>query len=825
MAEPFDPYYRWLAIPPKDQPPHHYRLLGLELFESDPVVIEMAADRQMTYVRTFQTGRFSDVSQKLLNEIAAAKVMLLDSGRRATYDDALRSSLEPAAPAAAPAATPPPMPAASPPPIGMASFGGVPPMPGFPPPAPPMPMPTAALAPMSPVAAPPAPARPVARPRPVVNEDGEVETPFWREPSTLVSMGVMTVALVTVLAFVLFSGKDDHLKAVTEAPTINGDTAMTDPTLTTEDTTPPSEPTPPPSAPSTPPTPSAPTPPRTPVSTPPKPPVQVAKVEPPVTPATSPVAPSVPATPSPSPPATTPTVTPPKTEPKPSSPATPPAPPVSPLASGPIDLLKRIDPRRDSYRGKWEMESDVLISPGSLRARLEIPFTPPEEYQLTLVVERRSGGNLFGIGLLVEGRQVVVRLEQDLCGLHRVDDLPGDKNPTTRSGPALLNDGPNTIVCTVRRGRVRVVSNDFPLLDWTGESKRLSVDDDWSVADKTRLFLGAWDGEYAISKVEIAAPPAASDTTMPTTVATTPAEPPKKLPVPSPQALDEALRKSTDLVAIEQAKKPADKAALAQTLYDRTRSDREMEPAPRYVLLEQSQKLASAGGDVALAMKAIRELRKKFELDPSVAREMERRAVVESARTVVVVSKRKAVVTEAQNLVKQAIADERFDIASEMQDIATAAASRTQDSELVIRTRAHASDLKDFTKMWQDARGAEKILADKPDDPDANLKVGRYRCVVQRDLAGLENLAKGSDRSIRAAAELDLTMPMTTDDQMKVGDSWWNLGESTLPPSRLLYMERALYWYGLALPNVAPNVKSRLDHCADVYRKLKGPDN
>jgi len=35
MAEDFDPYYKWLGILPKDQPPHNYRLLGIELFEED----------------------------------------------------------------------------------------------------------------------------------------------------------------------------------------------------------------------------------------------------------------------------------------------------------------------------------------------------------------------------------------------------------------------------------------------------------------------------------------------------------------------------------------------------------------------------------------------------------------------------------------------------------------------------------------------------------------------------------------------------------------------------------------------------------------------
>lgn len=31
MPDRFDPYHQWLGIPPKDQPPNHYRLLGVSL--------------------------------------------------------------------------------------------------------------------------------------------------------------------------------------------------------------------------------------------------------------------------------------------------------------------------------------------------------------------------------------------------------------------------------------------------------------------------------------------------------------------------------------------------------------------------------------------------------------------------------------------------------------------------------------------------------------------------------------------------------------------------------------------------------------------------
>ena len=57
MAHSFDPYHQWLGISPKDQPPNHYRLLGVDLFESDLDVISNAADQRMAHVRSFQTGQ------------------------------------------------------------------------------------------------------------------------------------------------------------------------------------------------------------------------------------------------------------------------------------------------------------------------------------------------------------------------------------------------------------------------------------------------------------------------------------------------------------------------------------------------------------------------------------------------------------------------------------------------------------------------------------------------------------------------------------------------------------------------------------------------
>lgn len=94
MSESINHYHRWLGIPPAEQPPHHYRLLGLDLFEEDPETIDNAFMRQMAYIRTFQTGSYSAQSQALLNELSSASLCLLNPEQKAVYDSKLRDQLQ-----------------------------------------------------------------------------------------------------------------------------------------------------------------------------------------------------------------------------------------------------------------------------------------------------------------------------------------------------------------------------------------------------------------------------------------------------------------------------------------------------------------------------------------------------------------------------------------------------------------------------------------------------------------------------------------------------------------------------------------------------------
>ena len=93
MSTAFDAYHKWLGIPPEDQPPNHYRLLGIHEFETDADVIANAADQRMAHLRSFQTSSHAGLSEKLLNEVAAARVYLLDTEKKAQYDMHLRARL------------------------------------------------------------------------------------------------------------------------------------------------------------------------------------------------------------------------------------------------------------------------------------------------------------------------------------------------------------------------------------------------------------------------------------------------------------------------------------------------------------------------------------------------------------------------------------------------------------------------------------------------------------------------------------------------------------------------------------------------------------
>ena len=87
----FDPYHRWLGIPPQEQPPTLYRLLGLANFESSREVIRTASQSQVDHVKQY-AKMHPDAANKLLNELARAQVILLNPQKKLRYDKSIKGS-------------------------------------------------------------------------------------------------------------------------------------------------------------------------------------------------------------------------------------------------------------------------------------------------------------------------------------------------------------------------------------------------------------------------------------------------------------------------------------------------------------------------------------------------------------------------------------------------------------------------------------------------------------------------------------------------------------------------------------------------------------
>jgi hypothetical protein len=73
------------------------------------------------------------------------------------------------------------------------------------------------------------------------------------------------------------------------------------------------------------------------------------------------------------------------------------------------------------------------------------------------------------------------------------------------------------------------------------------------------------------------------------------------------------------------------------------------------------------------------------------------------------------------------------------------------------------------------SRDLAKLNA-KPDDPAANLAVGKYVCFVKGEWEnGLPMLAKGDDPALRTPAVFELSKPITPEEIAHLADTWWDL--------------------------------------------------
>src|SRR5258708_40089141 len=100
--EAFNPYRAWLGVSSNSQPPNHYELLGLRLLRAEPAEVAEAFQRQISRLSAYLSGEHASTAQRILSELATAKVELLTPTVKRIYDTKLAAGTQ-AAPQLPPA--------------------------------------------------------------------------------------------------------------------------------------------------------------------------------------------------------------------------------------------------------------------------------------------------------------------------------------------------------------------------------------------------------------------------------------------------------------------------------------------------------------------------------------------------------------------------------------------------------------------------------------------------------------------------------------------------------------------------------------------------
>ena len=175
---------------------------------------------------------------------------------------------------------------------------------------------------------------------------------------------------------------------------------------------------------------------------------------------------------------------------------------------------------------------------------------------------------------------------------------------------------------------------------------------------------------------------------------------------------------------------------------------------------------------------------------------------------------------------REVLAD-KFDPAKKLVDVADAAARKADAKELQeLRepVQARKDELKALQEEFQRVEAAQAKLKQMADDPDANLTVGKWWCLIKGKWDdGLPLLVKGNDATLKAIAQKDVAKPAEAPAQMAVAEEWRKLAQKEKGRAKKNLQLRARHWYEVAEAKVAAAEKPKLEARLKALREATAP--
>ncbi len=294
------------------------------------------------------------------------------------------------------------------------------------------------------------------------------------------------------------------------------------------------------------------------------------------------------------------------------------------------------------------------------------------------------------------------------------------------------------------------------------------------------------------------------------------AAPQKKSPPPDEATQATALKLAKEVYgeAWTAAKIPSQKRELAQKLLHGA-DESENDLPSRYILLKLARDAATQAADGLLAFEAIDKMAEQFQVDDI---QMKLNVLTTFSKRAKSPADHKSLGEQAAGLVDGAIAHDNIDVAVKLCELALPEARALRDADLLREVKSRSEQCRALAKASQEMKEAAAVLDKKPDDPLANLTVGKYYCFQIGDWEkGLPMLALGKDETLKALAAQEIGGITKADDQVKVGDGWWNLAEKEQGKVQVNLRGRADYWYQQALPELSGLAKAKLEKRIKEY--------
>jgi hypothetical protein len=178
----------------------------------------------------------------------------------------------------------------------------------------------------------------------------------------------------------------------------------------------------------------------------------------------------------------------------------------SPATPRVVNLLKLIDPHKDTYSGNWRVQdgesSPLLSSDATQHARLNIPYQPPEEYDFRVDFVRQGGDNCMS-QMFTHQKPCALILygwKGKISGFQLVKDHFADRNETGVRDLPTANGQRHSSIVRVRRHYIEAWLDGRLIIHYDTDGGDLGSND-WSI--DTPLGVGSQTSPTLFQVIEL----------------------------------------------------------------------------------------------------------------------------------------------------------------------------------------------------------------------------------------------------------------------------------------------------------------------------------